>query len=95
MENKLTKGNIGYALNTLRELRKGKSSQYYVIGMHIGYLQAALQSFDKLETEIDSDGTKLVKRERVKASKWWKKDRYENLEEAIIRMTLKFLNTEE
>jgi len=94
MENKLTKDNIRFALNTLRELRKGKSEQYYVIGMHVGFLEGALQSFGKLETEKDSNGRRTVKREIIKSTKWYKKDRLEDIEEAIVRMVNKFLSEE-
>jgi len=57
----------------------------FQLGKRFGYIEAILQSFDKLETEV-IDGVNSVKLKTVKSDKWWKSDKKETYEAAIIRM---------
>jgi len=58
----------------------------FQLGKRFGYMEAILQSFDKLETEL-IDGVTSVKLKTVKSNKWWKSDTKETYQAAIIRMT--------
>lgn len=91
MENNLKVYNIEYCLGTLKSYREVKSLNSFVIGLRLGYLEACLLSFDRLEVVEGKDNTTEVKREIVKSDRWWKKDRIETYEEAIVRMTQKLI----
>lgn len=86
MENKLTLSHLLYCYNTIKHDREIISDT--VTYAHLGYLEAGLVSFGALETE-DIGNVTRVKRNIVKPKKWWKKDREEDYEEAIIRQTEK------
>lgn len=91
MENNLKVYNIEYCLETLREFRENRSLSTFNVGLRLGYLEACLQSYGKLETVENKEGTTEVKREVTKSDRWWKKDRRESYEEAIVRMTQKLI----
>jgi hypothetical protein len=82
MENKLTLSHLLHCYNTIKHDREIISD--VVTYAHLGYLEAGLVSFGALETE-QRGNISIVKREMVKNTKWWKKDRDEDYEEAIIR----------
>jgi hypothetical protein len=86
MENKLTLSHLLYCYNTIKHDREIISDT--VTYAHLGYLEAGLVNFGALETEQRGDEN-IVKREMIKPKKWWKKDREETYEEAIIRQTEK------
>jgi hypothetical protein len=60
-------------------------------GQFLGYLEAGLQSFGYLETSYDKDDNgethKVVK--KYTCTSWWKKDKVETQEQAIIRQVEK------
>jgi hypothetical protein len=86
MENKLTLSHLQYCYNTLKTKRDHMGTP--ALYAHLGYLEAGLVNFGALETEQRGDEN-IVKREMVKHTKWWKKDREETYEEAIVRQTEK------
>lgn len=57
-------------------------------GKHFGYLEAGLLQFDYLET-VRNNGNNEIKRNIIKSDKWWKKDKPESYESAILRMVEK------
>ncbi len=56
-------------------------------------MEAGLQVYGCRETVKNEDtkskfyGNSEIKRETIKSEKWWKKDRLESMEQAIIRQT--------
>lgn len=78
-----------FCYNNLREKRKWMGS--FELGKHLGYLEAGLMLYGCLETKKDGDRT-VIDVKMVKSDKWWKKDREENYEEAIIRMIRKLFD---
>lgn len=60
----------------------------YNIGKHFGYLEAGLLQFGYLET-VKNNGITDIKKNIIKSDKWWKKDKPESYESAILRMVEK------
>ena len=85
----LTKENIKFCFNNLKKLRETNGNMYH-IALHLGYLEAALQSVDALDT-TPIDNCNTVTRKIIKSKKWWKSDREETHEQAIVRMVQKYL----
>lgn len=88
---KLTIENIKHCFDNIVKEKKSNYPNNYLISVSLGYLEAGLQIFDGLEVK-EINGARVVKREMVKHKKWWKKDREETYEEAIIRQTKKLLD---
>jgi hypothetical protein len=87
MENQLKSANILNAYKSLRKIEKVLFSR----GQFLGYLEAGLQSFGYLET-IDKDDngeTHKVVKKIIRNTSWWKKDKVETQEQAIIRQVEK------
>ncbi len=85
--------NIEHCLKTLKEFRKNKHLDSFWVGLRLGYLEACLQSYNALETFKNKEGNNEVVKEIVKSDKWWKKDKKETYEEAIVRMAQKLILT--
>ena len=91
MESKLKLSNILLAYKNLKKNIDNMSM--FDIGKHLGYMEAGLQVYGCLETVKNEDtkskfyGNSEIKRETIKSEKWWKKDRLESMEQAIIRQT--------
>lgn len=91
MESKLKLSNILFAYKNLKKNRDNMSM--FDIGKHLGYMEAGLQVYGCLEIVKNEDtkskfyGDSEIKRETIKSKKWWKKDRLESMEQAIIRQT--------
>lgn len=84
MESKLTLNNILFAYNNLKNNRDNMST--FDIGKHLGYMEAGLQLYDCLEYfKNDKTGNTEIKRNTIRNNKWWKKDKVETIEQAIIR----------
>jgi hypothetical protein len=91
MENQLKSANI---LNAYKSFKKDRESLCaFSRGQFLGYLEAGLQSFGYLETSYDKDDNgethKVVKKEIIRNTSWWKKDKVETQEQAIIRQVEK------
>ena len=78
-----------FCYNNLREKRKRMNP--FELGKHFGYLEAGLMLYGRLETKKDGDRT-VVEVKLGKSDKWWKKDRKETYEEAIVRMIRKLFD---
>ena len=84
MESKLKLSNILHAYKNLKDNRDNMSM--FDIGKHLGYMEAGLQLNGCLEFfKNEKTGTSEIKREVIKNKKWWKKDKVETMEQAIIR----------
>ncbi len=89
MENKLTLANILHAYKALKKDREALGP--WMVGRYLGYMEAGLQIFGYEETVKNEDtkskfyGESQIKREVIKNTKWWKKDKVESMEQAIIR----------
>lgn len=89
MESKLTLANILHAYKALKQDRDNMGP--WSSGRYLGYLEAGLQVYDCRETVKNEDpkskfyGDSEIKREVIKNTKWWKKDKVETMEQAIIR----------
>ena len=86
---KLTFNKLLYCYKNLKKYRE--SMCLITVGKHLGYLEAGLVVYDYLET-INNSGTSEIKRNLIKSTKWYKKDRMESYEQAIIRMIEKLFN---
>jgi hypothetical protein len=87
MENQLKIKNILNAYSDFKKNRERLSA--FTRGQYLGYLEAGLQSFGYLETFKNEDGVLEVTKNTIKNNSWWKKDRKETQEQAIIRMVEK------
>ena len=89
MESKLTLANILHAYKALKKDREALGP--WMVGRYLGYMEAGLQVYDCRETVKNEDnkskfyGDSQIKRETIKSNKWWKKDKLETMEQAIIR----------
>jgi hypothetical protein len=83
MESKLTLANILHAYKAFKQDRDNMGP--WSSGRYLGYLEAGLQVYGYQETIKNKDGQSEVKREVIKNTKWWKKDKVETMEQAIIR----------
>lgn len=89
MESKLTLANILHAYKALKKDREALGP--WMVGRYLGYMEAGLQIFGYEETVKNEDtkskfyGESQIKREVIKNTKWWKKDKVESMEQAIIR----------
>ena len=89
MESKLKLSNILHAYKNLKDNRDNMSM--FDIGKPLGYMEAGLQVYGCLETIKNVDkkskfyGQYEIKREVIKSKKWWKIDKLEDMEQAIIR----------
>jgi hypothetical protein len=89
MESKLTLANILSAYKAYKQDRDNMGP--WSSGRYLGYLEAGLQVYGCQETVKNQDpkskfyGQSEVKREVIKNKKWWKKDKPETMEQAIIR----------
>lgn len=85
VEEGLNLENLKYCYDSLMN---NPNMGYFNLGKHFGYLEAGLLQFNYLETEI-VDGVTSIKTKMVKSGKWWKKDKKEAYQDAIIRMCQK------
>jgi hypothetical protein len=96
MENQLQFGNILNAYKSFKKDRENVSA--FSRGQYLGYLEAGLQSFGYLETSYDKDDDgvthKVVTKEIIPNKSWWKKDKVETQEQAIIRQVEKMFTAE-
>lgn len=89
MESKLTLANILHAYKALKKDREALGP--WMVGRYLGYLEAGLQVYDCKETFKNQDPKSkfynqyVIKRETIKSNKWWKSDKVETMEQAIIR----------
>ena len=89
MESKLTLLNILHAYKAFKQDRDNMGP--WMAGRYLGYLEAGLQVYDCKETFKNQDPKSKfynqyeIKREIIKSKKWWKKDKLESMEQAIIR----------
>jgi hypothetical protein len=89
MQSKLTLLNILHAYKAFKQDRDNMGP--FTAGRYLGYLEAGLQLYDCKETVKNEDpksklyGYSEIKRETIKSKKWWKKDKLESMEQAIIR----------
>ncbi len=89
MQSKLTLLNILHAYKAFKQDRDNMGP--FTTGRYLGYLEAGLQLYDCRETVKNEDpkskfyGDSEIKRETIKSKKWWKKDKLESMEQAIIR----------
>jgi hypothetical protein len=89
MESKLKLSNILFSYRILKNNRENMSM--FDIGRQLGYLEAGLQAYDCREIVKNLDkkskfyGNYEIKRQIIKSKKWWKKDKLETMEQAIIR----------
>jgi hypothetical protein len=82
----LTLKNLKFCYDTLKG--SYKSMSIYNMGKHFGYLEAGLLQFGYLEV-VKINGIQEVKKNIIKSDKWWKKDKSESYESAILRMVEK------
>ncbi len=89
MESKLTLANILHAYKALKKDREALGP--WMVGRYLGYLEAGLQLYGCRESFKNQDpkskfyGESEIKRETIKSNKWWKSDKTETIEQAIIR----------
>ena len=89
MESKLTLANILHAYKAFKQDKDNMGP--WSSGRYLGYLEAGLQVYGFRETVKNEDtkskfyGQSEIKREVIKNTKWWKKDKVETMEQAIIR----------
>jgi Asp-tRNA(Asn)/Glu-tRNA(Gln) amidotransferase C subunit len=87
MENQLKIKNI---LNAYSDFKTNRLRlRPITVGQYLGYLEAGLQSFGYLETFKNEDGILEVTKNTIRNNSWWRKDRKETHEQAIIRMVEK------
>jgi hypothetical protein len=85
----LTLKNLKFCYDNLKNNYNDMS--IYDIGKHFGYLEAGLLQFDYLEY-VKNNGINEIKKNIIKSDKWWKKDKPESYESAILRMVEKLFN---
>lgn len=90
----ITKKNVQTAYGELHRVRNEGNYAPYYIGRLVGYLEACLARYDRLETEEVTPGKFNIKLQKIPGKYWWSKDKIERVEDAIIRMTKKFLEEE-
>lgn len=77
--------------NELIKYRKGGYDDIFHLGRILGYLECVLSTIGELETWVE-DGTQKILLKKVKSNSWWKSDKLESIEDALVRMTKKCLN---
>jgi len=89
MEGKLEFRHLLFCYNNLKKIRKWDNN--FEVGKHLGYLEAGLVAYGYLET-VKVGERYQVKTITIPSNKWWRKDKVETYEQAIIRMTEKMFN---
>ena len=79
MEGKLEFRHLLFCYNNLKKIRNWDNN--FEVGKHLGYLET-----------VKVGERYQVKTITIPSNKWWKKDKVETYEQAIIRMTEKMFN---